>query len=68
MKNFLRDIRTNFGDPDYEALVANGKLDNIRQRKIGYLFEYINEFKRVNQNSTFNELAKIFMFMNWFTL
>eukprot|EP00833_Pecoramyces_ruminatium_P014089 jgi/Orpsp1_1/1188121/evm.model.d7180000062592.1 len=63
LEDFLRELRRNFGDPELEAVVANGKLDTIRQRKYGHVFEYINEFKRISQNSDFNDAAKIYMFL-----
>ena len=63
LAEFKKELRANYGDPEVEAIVADGKLDNIRQKKYGHVFEYINEFKNVSQNSDFNEPAKIYMFL-----
>jgi len=61
--NFIAELRRNFGDPDVEAVVANGKLCNIRQFKYGHVVEYISEFQKISQYSDFNEPAKIYMFI-----
>ena len=60
---FIRELKTNFGDYTTEAIVANSKLCNLRQRKLGHAFEYISEFQRIAQYSNFNESAKIHMFI-----
>ena len=57
--NFIAELRRNFGDPDVEAVVANGKLCNIRQLKYGHVVEYIAEFQKICQYSDFNEPTKI---------
>ena len=56
--NFIRELRRNFGDPDVEAVIANGKLCNIRQYKYGHVVEYISEFQKISQYSDFIESAK----------
>ena len=61
--NFITKLRRNFGDPDGETVVANGKLCNIRQIKYGHVVEYISEFQKISQYSDFNEPAKIYMFI-----
>ena len=61
--NFIAELRRNFGDPDVEAVIANGKLCNIRQFKYGHVVEYISEFQKISQYSDFNEPAKIYMFI-----
>ncbi len=53
--DFIVELRSNFGDPDVEAVVANGKLCNIRQIKYGHVVEYITEFQKIAQYSDFNE-------------
>jgi len=40
--NFIAELRRNFGDPDVEAVIASGKLCNIRQFKYGHVVEYIS--------------------------
>ena len=35
--NFIVELRRNFGDPDVEAVVANGKLCNIRSLNMDML-------------------------------
>ena len=60
---FIAELRRNFGDPDVETVVANGKLCNIRQFKYGHVMEYISEFQKISQYSDFNEPAKIYMFI-----
>ena len=60
---FVRELKSNFGDYTSQALVANSKLCSLRQRKLGYVFEYIAEFQRIAQYSDFNESAKIYMFI-----
>jgi len=39
--NFIAELCRNFRDPDVKAVVANGKLCNIRQFKYGHEVEYI---------------------------
>jgi len=63
LNNFKRELKINYGDPEVETIVANGKLDTIRQKKYGQVLEYINQFKTTCQNSDFNESAKIYMFL-----
>jgi len=63
LRQFLTELRRNFGDPDVEAVVANGRLCNIKQFKYGRVVEYITEFQKVSQYSDFNESAKIYMFI-----
>jgi len=60
---FVDRLRANFGSYRYDTVVANGKLDNLRQKKLGQVLDYITEFQRVSQNSSFNESAKIYMFL-----
>ena len=60
---FVTELRRNFGDPDVEAVVANGRLCNIQQFKYGKVVEYITEFQKISQYSDFNESAKIYMFI-----
>ena len=62
-EEFIKELKTNFGDYTSEAVVANSKLCNIRQKKMGHVFEYISEFQRIAQYSNFNENAKIHMFI-----
>ena len=62
-ENFINELRRNFGDPDVDAAVANGKLNNIRQFKYGHVMEYITAFQKISQYSNFNESAKIFMYI-----
>jgi len=50
LENFKKELKENYGDPEVEAIVADGKLDNIKQRKYDHVFEYINQFKNINQN------------------
>ena len=57
--NFVQELGNNYGDPNLESIVANGKLCNIKQRSYGRVLEYITEFQRISQNSDFNEPAKI---------
>ncbi|MBE6133033.1 MAG: hypothetical protein E7180_06615 [Erysipelotrichaceae bacterium] len=63
VEEFKKELTNNYGDPEVDEIVANGKLDNIRQKKYGHAFEYINEFKAISKNSDFNESAKIYMFL-----
>jgi len=63
LDNFKRELKINYGNPEVETIVANGKLDTIRQKKYGQVLEYINQFKTTCQNSDFNESAKIYMFL-----
>jgi len=63
LEQFLAELRRNFGDPDVEAVVANGRLCNIQQFKYGRVVEYITEFQKISQYSDFNESAKIYMFI-----
>ncbi len=60
---FVRELRSNFGDYTTEAVVANERLCNLRQKRFGHVFEYITEFQRIGQSSNFNESAKIHMFI-----
>ena len=62
-ENFINELRVNFGDPDIDAAVTNGKLDNIRQFKYGHVIEYITAFQKLSQYSNFNESSKIFMYI-----
>jgi len=62
-ENFINELRRNFGDPDVDAAVANGKLNNICQFKYGHVMEYITAFQKISQYSNFNESAKIFMYI-----
>jgi len=62
-EEFVRELKSNFGDYTSQVVVANSKLCSLRQRKIGYVFEYIAEFQRISQYSDFNESAKIYMFI-----
>ena len=62
-EEFLKGLRTNFGDYCVDSIVANSKLCSIKQRKIGHVFDYISEFQRTAQCSDFNESAKIYMFI-----
>jgi len=64
--NLIAKLRRNFGDPDVESVVANGKLCNIRQFKYGHVVEYISEFQKISQYSDFNESVKIYMFIKGF--
>ena len=61
--DFVKDLKKNFGDYTSESIVANSKLCNLRQRRLGQVFEYISEFQRIAQYSDFNESAKIYMFI-----
>jgi len=61
--NFVQELKSNFGDYTTQAVVANSKLCNLRQKKSGFVFEYITEFQRIAQYSDFNESAKIYMFI-----
>jgi len=63
LEQFLAELRRNFGDPDVEAVVANGRLCNIQQFKYGCVVEYITKFQKISQYSDFNESAKIYMFI-----
>jgi len=63
VEDFKKELTSNYGDPEVDEIVANGKLDYIRQKKYGHAFEYINEFKTISKNSDFNESAKIYMFL-----
>jgi len=60
---FLTEVRKNFGDPDVEAVVANGHSCNIQQFKYGKFVEYIMEFHEISQYSDFNESTKFYMFI-----
>ena len=62
-QDFINELKRNFGDYTTQAVVANSKLCNLRQRKLGRVFEYISEFQRIAQCSDFNESAKIYMFI-----
>ena len=61
--DFVKELKSNFGDYTTQAVVANSKLCSLRQRKSGFVFEYIAEFQRIAQYSDFNESAKIYMFI-----
>jgi len=43
-QDFINELKRNFGDYTTQAVVANSKLCNLRQRKLGRVFEYISEF------------------------
>ncbi len=45
---FVDRLRANFGSYRYDTVVANGKLDNLRQKKLGQVLDYITEFQRIN--------------------
>jgi len=62
-REFIERLKANFGSYRYDTVVANGKLDNIRQKRLGQVLEYITEFQRISQNSSFNESARIYMFL-----
>ncbi len=62
-EEFVRELKSNFGDYTSESIVANSKLCSLYQKKNGHVFEYITEFQRIAQYSDFNESAKIFMFV-----
>ena len=66
--NFIKELKTNFGDYTGEAMVANSKLCSLRQKKMGHAFEYISEFQRIAQYSNFNENAKVYMFIKFICL
>ena len=61
--DFVKKLKSNFGDYTSESIVANSKLCRIYQKKNGHVFEYISEFQRIAQYSDFNESAKIYMFI-----
>jgi len=61
--DFVKELKSNFGDYTSESIVANSKLCSIYQKKNGHVFEYISEFQRIAQYSDFNESAKIYMFI-----
>jgi len=62
-EGFVKELKANFGDYTTEAIIANEKLCNLRQKRLGHVFEYISEFQRISQSSDFNDSAKIHMFI-----
>jgi len=42
--NFLQELKSNFDNYTTQAVVAKSKLCNLKQKKSGFVFEYITEF------------------------
>jgi len=59
--DFVKELKSNFGDYTSESIVANRKLCNIYSKKNGHVFKYIAEFHRIAQYSDFNKSTKIYM-------
>ena len=59
--DFVKELKSNFGNYTSESIVANKKLCNIYPKKNGHVFEYIAEFQKIAQYSDFNESTKIYM-------
>eukprot|EP00833_Pecoramyces_ruminatium_P006079 jgi/Orpsp1_1/1180111/evm.model.c7180000072200.1 len=51
-----------YGDND-SVFIANKKLRVIKQRRLGGITSYINEFNKYSDNSSWNEVAKIDAFI-----
>ena len=62
-EGFVDALKNTFGEYCYESIVANGKLDTLKQRRLGDVTSYINEFQRISQRSNFNDNALMFMFL-----
>ena len=60
---FKNSLKNNFGGDCYEVTVANNRIDNIRQRQLGHVQEYILNFQRLSQKSNFNDKALIHCFL-----
>eukprot|EP00833_Pecoramyces_ruminatium_P006283 jgi/Orpsp1_1/1180315/evm.model.c7180000072896.1 len=61
LEDFLRKLRRNFGDPELEAFVANGKFDNILQRKYGRIFELITDVLTIENLTKRNRISEYYI-------
>jgi hypothetical protein len=59
---FRERMKAVFGDND-SVFIANQKLRVIKQRRLGDITSYINEFNKYSDNSSWNEDAKMDAFI-----
>ena len=62
-QQFTSRFKTTFGSYD-STFIANQKLKTIKQRRIGEITNYILEFNRYSDESSWNEEAKMDAFLN----
>jgi len=62
-QQFTSRFKTTFGSYD-STFIANQKLKTIKQRRIGKITNYILEFNRYSDESSWNEEAKMDAFLN----
>eukprot|EP00833_Pecoramyces_ruminatium_P008767 jgi/Orpsp1_1/1182799/evm.model.c7180000082704.1 len=59
---FVERMKAVYGDNDF-VFIANQKLRVIKQRRLGSITSYINEFNKYADNSSWNEDAKMDAFI-----